>query len=123
MKSGISLFAAALLTLLMVSPRPANAAERQYQMGRVLAVEISGHGPLPKSQTKKPRTDIWWTYTFCSQDRSYIAVLRESPAKAGLTINSRIKLAATKDRIYLLNSKGFSRTLRLLRVETGKGCR
>ncbi len=123
MKTGNVLFAAGLLALLMAVSPLAQTAGRQYQEGRVLAVEISGHGPLPKGESKRSRTDIWWTYTLCSQDLTYIAVLRQNPAKAGLRVNSRIKLSATKDRIYLLNSRGDSRTLRLLRVEASKGCR
>ena len=111
----LSLFAAPL----------AAGVSRQWQTGQVTAAEISGHGSNSQTSSNsrsrsrsafRTTRDIWWTYRIKSKGRIYSAVLRESPARSGLAVNSSIRFSAEKDRIYVVGSKGGRRTLRILSV-------
>ena len=124
MRIGKSLIPASLFTLLLAASLPAWVGSLPSLTGRVLAIEISANGL--KSQSKRyvrqSRTDIWWTYTLCTENRTFYAVSRLTPVKTGLTVDSGIKFTASKSRIYFLDPGGKQQFLRIIRQEKGKGC-
>lgn len=115
---------AAILAISLAASLPAQVNLRHLQTGRVVAVKISGNGPNPqaKSQTQR-RGDLWWTYSICAKDRTYVAVSRESPARAGLTTDSLVRFSVDKNQIYTLDPQGKRHILRILRQDKTKGCR
>ncbi len=115
---------AILLISLVCIPLPAKVAKRQWRDGLVLAADLSGHGPSPGSSDKRGRTaDVWWTYCISTDKITYTAVLRASPSRAGLKVNSTVRLSATKDRIYVVNRRGEQYVLWIRRLDEGNSCR
>jgi hypothetical protein len=124
-KPGKPLATSGVLAILLAASLSAQVNLRHLQTGRVVAVEISGNGPNPqaKSITQQQRGDLWWTYSICARDRTYLAVSRESPAKAGLTINSSVRFSVDKNQIYALDPQGKRHVLKILGQDRTKGCR
>jgi hypothetical protein len=124
MRTGKFLTAAILIALMFAATLTAAGEARRYQTGRLIAVEISGQGTSPDSKTKllPTRRDLWWTYCICAEDRTYMAVLRKSPAKTGLTVDSLVKFSADKNRIYVFNPQGQRHAMKILRQDREKTC-
>ena len=99
----------------------AQAGNRNLKSGRLLSTEITAYGANDKG--KGSRADLWWTYCICAEDRTYFAVSRENPAKAGLTVNSELKFTATSDRMTVVDSKGKQHVMRITRQDKEKTCR
>jgi hypothetical protein len=77
----------------------------------------------PQVQSKRALSeDLWWTYTVCARDRTYVAVSRESPGRSGLTIDAEVKFSATKSRIAVTDPKGGQHVMLISRLNTTKGC-
>ncbi len=102
----------------------AQDAPAGWQEGRVLAAELSGQGPPAKAKgNNPPRHNIWWTYCVLSKGVSYTAVLRASPAKAGMKVGSTIRLSLSKNRMIVANPNGKNFVLRVMRQAAGSECK
>lgn len=121
----VRLLSAAILgMLLLCAPLSSEAPARKWQSGRVLAANLSGYGPSTSSRSKHAgKGDLWWTYCISSDGRTYSAVMRGSPARTGLEVNSPIRFSIVKNRMTVLNSRKESFVLRILRQGKEKICR
>ncbi len=93
----------------------------RWQTGRLVSVQVDGQGPDLKAKPRGPA--VWWTYGVCARDRTYYAVLRQSPSSAGLTVGAMVKFSADRSLLYLINSAGERHVLRIVRQDNGKPCR
>ncbi|MBZ5500021.1 MAG: hypothetical protein LAP85_26790 [Acidobacteriia bacterium] len=113
--------AACLLAFVFTASLPAQVKALPWQTGHVLSYEINGHGA--SSEAKVKRSDVWWTYSICTGDRTYVAVLRESPAVSGLTEGSPVKFYTDRNQLIYLDPAGKRHVLRIIRQNKGKLCR
>ncbi len=118
------LMVAILALLPLGGPTSAGAAAPLWQPGRVLAAELSGHGPSTSSQSKGGRKgDVWWTYCVSSEVESYSVVSRGSPPKLGLEVSSPVRFSVAKNRMTVINSRKERHVLRILRQDSQGTCR
>ena len=103
----------------------AKAKKTAWTNGTVIDVDVYGQGAKSgvkdkKGQPTSSRKDLWWTYHIGSGEKTYLAVLRKSPAKSGLQISAPVRYYVSRGRLYLLNPKGKRFELRILRQETAE---
>jgi len=92
-------------------------------MGRLVAADLSGHGLNPGSQQPGKRSDVWWVYCISADGKVFSVVSRESPPKAGLTVNGPVTFLLERDRIQILNPNGKRLVMRVLRRRSENICR
>jgi hypothetical protein len=115
------LFHTAILGMLLLC-FPPQAEAAQWQTGRVLAAKLSGHGPSAAGQSKRAsRGDIWWTYCFSADGKTFAAVSRASPAKSGLAVNSTVRFSIARNRMTVRKNSKERLVLRIASQED-KNC-
>jgi hypothetical protein len=111
-------------TIFMANAVSAQVAPIRWQEARVLAAELNGHGDAPRTRSSSAgRGDIWWTYCVATKGISYTAVLRMSPARAGMKVGNTIRVSVQKNRILVANPHGKELVLRVTRQIRGSGCK
>ncbi len=114
---GLPLCAFCISALFPSDPFTLGKEKIQWQTGRLVSADLSGHGGKPESAgaQRRGRGDIWWVYCVSSGDKAYSVVSRMSPDKAGLTVNRTVRFSVDRDRIQILNPKGERHTMRIVR--------
>ncbi len=102
----------------------AKAEAVSFRSGRVISAVLSGHGPAGIEVKRKVlrQTDTWWTYCISSDELFYSVLSRENPERSGLTNNRLIRFSERKNQIYIVNPRGKSVALRILRKDKSKKC-
>jgi len=85
--------------------------------GRVISSTVSGHGP-----ENLRKSDVWWTYCISADNISYSVLSRKGPAETGLLNNKPIQFSERKNQISVINPRGKSVSLRILRKENSGKC-
>ncbi len=93
----------------------------------MISATTSGHGPAgtvvqKKSRRMMDRTDIWWTYCISADGLFYSVISRESPEKTGMSRDRVIKFSERKNQIDIVNPRGKSVALRILRKDKSGKC-
>lgn len=85
-------------------------------------MNANGLNPKIRDAGGRPGADIWWAYTVCTQDRTYVALSRTAPAKSGLAAGRKFSFSVRSNRIYFRNGDGQEEFLRIIRQDKGKSC-
>jgi len=113
----------ALIVIVLLLSATSGAAAREWEAGRIATASVSGHGATDKAKSKRfGKQDIWWVYCVSGGDRTYSVVSRENPAKTGLAVNTPVKFSKSRNRLYILNSKGRRLILRISGEGETKSC-
>ena len=96
---------------------------RPTQTGRVLAAGMSGHGKNSSATSRRwGKGDLWWNYCIAWQSQVYSVVSRESPAKTGLAVDTKVRFSVDKKQMFVLDPGGKRHALRILRQLRADAC-
>ena len=118
------IFIAFLTVTYVAVPLASKSRKINWLSGTVVDVSVYARGATSgknssaqsrRGETQYRRKDLWWEYSIRSSGQTYVGVLRSSPVKCGLKINTPIKYFVSRDRLYLINPGGKRFELRILR--------
>ncbi len=117
-----------LVTLAVALTLEAKTGKTVWRSGKIVSVDLYGQGEIQVKATSKTKSvhkkkDFWWSYCIGAGNRSYSAVLRESPNRSGLRVNESVRFSASRDRLYVISPQGIRYELRVLRQDEGACCR
>lgn len=122
---GLAISAVCIVALVSSNQLSHSREKVQWQTGKIVSANLSGHGENPESSGKRKggRGDIWWAYCVSSGGKAYSAVSRMSPDKSGLTVDRTVRFSVDRDRIRILNPRGERHTMRIVRQGNESICR
>ncbi len=114
---GFVISAACVFALVATDQRTVCKEKPKWQVGQLVAAQLSGYGSNPKSSDRRAsgRGDLWWEYCVSSGGKAVSAVSRVSPTKSELSVGHAVRFTIDRNRIQILNLKGEHFTMRIIR--------